>query len=50
VVVTCQFDDVLSFSGGLAAVKSGSKWGFIDKAGNFIIPLQFDNALSFFKE
>jgi len=25
-------------------VKTGMKWGFIDKAGKFVIPAQFENA------
>ncbi len=32
-----QFDDVSSFSEGLAGVKEGDKWGFIDKQGALVI-------------
>lgn len=30
-----------------AAVKSGQKWGFVDKDGSMVIPAQFDDARSF---
>ncbi|WP_249291680.1 WG repeat-containing protein [Campylobacter curvus] len=45
--------EVLSFKAagdfheGLAAVKSGGKWGFIDKAGKFKVRPKFDFAASF---
>ena len=41
-VILAQFDEAHSFSQGLAAVKVGSKWGFIDKSGKFVIQPQFD--------
>jgi hypothetical protein len=31
----------------MAAVKVGSKWGYIDKSGTLAIPAQFDNACDF---
>ena len=34
-----QFDEATDFSEGLAAVKIGGKWGFVDKSGKFVIPL-----------
>jgi hypothetical protein len=56
VVVDPKYDDVKEFSEGLAAVnqgakslgfprpslREGGKWGFIDKTGRLVIPLQFD--------
>jgi hypothetical protein len=56
VVVEAKYDDVEKFSHGLAAVNSGAKsigrprpsikeggkWGFIDRTGRLVIPLQFD--------
>jgi hypothetical protein len=55
VVVDPKYDDVKEFSEGLAAVNEGAKsersmvplllggkWGFIDKTGRLIVPLQFD--------
>ena len=42
-VIPAQFDEAHSFSQGLAAVKVGSKWGFIDKTGKLVIPPQFES-------
>ena len=41
VVITYTFDEVRPFSEGLAGVRVGDKWGFIDSAGEMIIPLRF---------
>jgi hypothetical protein len=38
---------VLDFSEGLAAVCKGFKWGYVDTAGNVVIPYQYDDADSF---
>ncbi len=46
-VINPLFDDVLSFSQGLAAASSGDRWGFIDSKGKWVIPPQFENANSF---
>ncbi|MCJ7832811.1 MAG: WG repeat-containing protein [Deltaproteobacteria bacterium] len=32
------------FSDGLASIKIGKKWGFIDKTGKVVIQPQFDDA------
>lgn len=37
----------LGFSEGLLAVKSNDKWGFIDKAGEIIIPYTYDDVGDF---
>ena len=42
-----RYDDALSFSEGLAAVKTDGQWGYIDTKGNTVIPEQFDIAFSF---
>ena len=44
-----SFDDCDVFieDGGLAAVKFGDKWGFIDSTGKIIIEADFDTAKSF---
>lgn len=42
-----RYDDALSFSEGLAAVKTDGLWGYIDTKGNTVIPEQFDIAFSF---
>ncbi len=47
VVIQPQFDAADSFSEGLAQVKIGNKWGYIDKTGKLVIPPQFDEANAF---
>ena len=43
-----MYDDAKPFSNeGYAAVKKDGLWGFIDSAGNPIIPYKFEDALSF---
>ena len=42
-----QYDELGNFSCGLAQVRKGSKFGFIDKAGNEIVPCTFDNVGDF---
>jgi hypothetical protein len=37
----------LTYSEGLAAVKVGDKWGYIDRAGKYIINPQFNGAFPF---
>lgn len=39
-----QFEDVSTFSGGLAPVKLADKWGYVDKSGKLAINPQFDKA------
>lgn len=46
-MISPSYDEIQSFSEGLAAVRQGTKWGFIDKTGNFAIPPEFDYAFSF---
>jgi hypothetical protein len=41
-VIPPQFDNALIFQEGLAGVRIGKKYGFIDKAGKIIIPAQYD--------
>ena len=45
--VFCVYDEVRGFSEGLAAVKLGTKWGFIDKTGKMVINAQFNYAWPF---
>ena len=47
VVIPPQFAQADSFSEGLARVKIGNKWGYIDKKGKLVIQPQFDEAASF---
>lgn len=42
-----QWDGVGLFGDGLAPVKLGGKWGFIDETGKMVIPPTWDEALSF---
>ncbi|MEO5642700.1 MAG: WG repeat-containing protein [Bacteroidia bacterium] len=44
------YDEVRPFVNGLAAVRHGKYWGFIDKTGKEAIPLRFKYAASFTKE
>ena len=46
-VIPCKYDDVYSFSEGLAKVKLNDKYGFIDKTGAEVIPCKYDNADGF---
>ena len=53
-VIEPQFDfsldsylDYPVFSDGLAAIKIGEKWGYIDTLGNVVIPAEFDFAGNF---
>jgi hypothetical protein len=47
VVIDTVYDEVRSFSEGLAAVKKMWKWGFINKEGQLVIDCQFDRVGSF---
>jgi hypothetical protein len=42
-----KFDEVYSFSGDFAVVKLGSKWGFIDKSGKYLVEPKFDYVNNF---
>lgn len=44
-----QADDCWSFSEGLAAVKKGSKWGFINYKGELVIPYRYSR-IGYFSE
>ncbi|MEA5552931.1 WG repeat-containing protein [Anabaena cylindrica UHCC 0172] len=48
--ISCQFDEALGFSQGIASVKVGEKWGYINTCGQVVIPYYFDNALTFTEE
>lgn len=40
------YSEFFPFCDGLAAVKSGSKWGFIDEEGIVVIPFKYDSVLN----
>jgi hypothetical protein len=42
-----SFDEAETFSEGLAKVKVGAKWGFVDRQGSMTINPTFDEAASF---
>lgn len=42
-----QYDYAVSFGEGLAAVKKGDNWGFIDQKGKTVIALQYEEAWAF---
>ena len=43
VAVDFRYDAVQSFSEGLAAVQVGERWGFIDRRGRLVIPVEFED-------
>lgn len=38
-----DYDEARIFSFGLAGVRKGKKWGFIDEKGKIVIPIQYDD-------
>jgi|GEM_PF-4806934 len=38
---------VLDFQNGLAPARNGTKWGYVNEAAKYVIPLQFDKACHF---
>lgn len=45
--ISPKYEDARSFSEGLAAVKQGGKWGYIDTDGKTVISFQYDMAQRF---
>lgn len=41
------FEEALNFSDGLAAVREGDRWGYINASGEFVIPAMYQEAQSF---
>lgn len=46
-VITPIYEDYLSFSEGLIAMKRNGKWGFLNQEGNIVIPIMYDQVKSF---
>lgn len=42
-----HYDDGGAFSEGLANVRVGTKWGYIDSGGNIAVPIEYDMARPF---
>ena len=49
-VIPPQFEEVLSFSEGVAAAKVDGLWGFIDKTGQFVIEPQYAYGVESFSD
>lgn len=47
VVIPFKFDDMKSFSNGLASAKYNGYWGCIDKETNIIIDFKFEDPIQF---
>ena len=45
--IVAKFDRIESFSEGLAVVQKGTKFGYINKDGNIVIPLKYEKAYGF---
>ena len=43
-MIQCHYDEAGEFTDNLAPARVGSKWGYIDRSGNFVIPPQFEDA------
>jgi hypothetical protein len=46
--VTEKYDGAGPFSNGLARVKKGIKWGYIDSTGSVIIPIKYNEVENFY--
>jgi hypothetical protein len=42
-----KYDEIEKFSEGMAAVRIGDKWGYIDENGVEVIPVQYDSVFHF---
>lgn len=49
-IIPPQFDNVGTFSEGLAEVTIRNKWGYINKNGNVVIPAEFDYGEPFYQD
>jgi hypothetical protein len=47
IAIPPQFEEAQSFQEGLAGVKIGDNWGFIDRMGKIVIRPQFENVIGF---
>ncbi len=47
--IPAQYDAAQPFNEGLAAVREGSKWGYIDESGATVIDFKYDRAYTFYE-
>ena len=47
VVIPFKYDDVETFSEGLAIVKLKNEYGFVDKSGKVVVPIKYDGVIDF---
>jgi len=45
--ITTDFDCILAFKRGFAAVQQNEKWGFINQNGDLVIPIVYDSVATF---
>lgn len=46
-VIEPLYDEVVDFSDGLARVREGEKWGYINSEGEIVVPAKFDDCHNF---
>ena len=46
IIISPKYERANGFSEGVAAVKRGGKWGFIDRNGLIIVPCEYDKVES----
>lgn len=46
-LIEAKYEDADHFSEGLAAVRQGGKWGYIDETGKTVLPFRYDKAYPF---
>lgn len=47
IIVPFEYDDIDLFNHELASVKKNTKYGFVNRSGKLVIPIQFDNNSDF---
>ncbi len=45
-----KYDELLIFSGGIAAVRRGGKWGFTNRRHEVVIPFVYDNLYQYHRD
>ena len=47
IALACRYEDVGSLSEGLVAAKQDGRWGYVNLAGEWVVPLRFEEAGTF---